>query len=781
MLPLLVALWSGASPVLLQDITPQAATDSETYLEVDTGDEPNLLVIQTEFWGAELFTIRDGRRQLVADICPGLCSGNPTSLTRLGARFFFLATDVPAGPPDQLWISDGTAEGTHKLAADASHLVLLQSQLVFQRPDGLWVSDGTPSGTKALTWGAQRTLVSAEATPLHRFFSVNPAKCEVFVTGEDVTNGTALPMPAGTSGCAEPLVTLGERGFVALTIGLYRFETTGAPALLEPTGTNLTRVGAGLFFFRESMGTLSLFHSTGEPGGTIPLSSVSAQAVKNLGFAAGRLVFSALVNAVPHLYSSDGTVAGTVELPLTATTTHAILPVGPVVYVVTQTVTSTALIESDGTASGTVVLQGVHPTHRALQTGHREAKGHPAAIALVADVLNEFGAFRIRPGEDPEALFLKPGNPIGGVFGEPMASGGTAWFNADGHTFQTDGTPDGSFLLSAQSLVSVAGGRPLVTDGKTVSVIAADGGTTALMSASGLAVIGRLGELAIYATDTGLFRTDGTSTTQLATLPFGARYGPVVLGDGRAVVAAGTTLWFTDGTMPGTTSVEVPAFSGGITAGKTGAWVTSGNDGVAFVTSSSVVTATLPRANPAMLTALGDDLFCVTDGSSLFRVSGTGSTVVDLVPDIRALAVYKDKLMVLGNGQLLELVGASLVLKAPARGSTYLRVAGGILFVDAASLPRGLEPSAYFEPMNVLVPFDDLSFGPGSSSPSAPVALGKKFLFFAWTPETGREPFTWEPDPPIPAAPPRGCGCTGGGAGLGLLAFAFLVTRRRRC
>ena len=168
MLPLLVALWSGASPVLLQDITPQAATDSETYLEVDTGDEPNLLVIQTEFWGAELFTIRDGRRQLVADICPGLCSGNPTSLTRLGARFFFLATDVPAGPPDQLWISDGTAEGTHKLAADASHLVLLQSQLVFQRPDGLWVSDGTPSGTKALTWGAQRTLVSAEATPLHR-------------------------------------------------------------------------------------------------------------------------------------------------------------------------------------------------------------------------------------------------------------------------------------------------------------------------------------------------------------------------------------------------------------------------------------------------------------------------------------------------------------------------------------------------------------------------------------------------------------------------------------
>jgi|GEM_PF-3198554 len=61
-------------------------------------------------------------------------------------------------------------------------------------------------------------------------------------------------------------------------------------------------------------------------------------------------------------------------------------------------------------------------------------------------------------------------------------------------------------------------------------------------------------------------------------------------------------------------------------------------------------------------------------------------------------------------------------------------------------------------------------------------ALGNKFLFFAWTPETGREPFTWEPDPPVPETPQRGCGCSSaGGFGLLALALALLATRRRRC
>ena len=59
MLSLLVALCSSASPVLLQDLVPGAAVDNETYLEVDTGADPNVLVVQNNHWGAELYTILD--------------------------------------------------------------------------------------------------------------------------------------------------------------------------------------------------------------------------------------------------------------------------------------------------------------------------------------------------------------------------------------------------------------------------------------------------------------------------------------------------------------------------------------------------------------------------------------------------------------------------------------------------------------------------------------------------------------------------------------------------
>ena len=775
-LPLLVALMSGASPVLLQDIAPGAALDSESYLEVDIGDAPNLLVIATEFWGTELFTVLEGRRQLIADLCPGPCSGNPSAITRIGTRFFFLATDAP-GVAEQLWISDGTAAGTLKLADGASHLVLLGAQLVFQRSSGVWVSDGSVAGTKPLAWGAGKTLVSAQATPLHRFVSVSPSQCEVFVTGVDVGEATALPMPAGTAACAEGLVTLGERAFVPLTIGLYRFEPSAAPTLIDAAGSNLARVGAGLFFFRHAAGALSLFHSTGEPGGTTALGTATPSAdVRNLGAAEGRLVYSAQANGTMHLYSSDGTVAGTFELPISASTTHAILPVGPVFYVVTETAAGTALIETDGTATGTTVLQGVHPIHAAAQPGHREAKGQAVALALIANVVNAFGAFRIRPGEDPEPLFLKPGNPIGGVFGQPFVSGGTAWFNAGVDTFQTDGTPDASFFLSRFPLLGIAGGKPLVFDGMKMASLDADGGTTAVGEVP--LTIAPLGRLSIFTTAGGLFRTDGTveGTARLATLPStGFRAGPVDLGDTRAVLAVATRLWFTDGTTNGTKSIEVAGLSGGLVAGKGGAWVSSGNDGVAFVTPTSVTTTVLPRPNPTMLTALGDDLFCVTEGSSLFRVSGSSVTVVGIVPNLRALTVHAGKLFVLGDGKLFERVGNSLELKASAPGSTYLHSAGGVLFTDSASLATGLEPAVFDG--TTVVPLGDLSFGPGSSSPSPPVAVGKRFLFFAWTPETGREPFVWEPDAPAPATP-RGCGCSTG-AELGLLALAFWVRRRR--
>jgi ELWxxDGT repeat protein len=99
-----------------------------------------------------------GGTRLVKDIWPGLSSGNPESITRVGDRVFFVADD---GSGRQLWVSDGTAAGTKVTRnldhpevgwGGPSHLTSMGSWLLFVVDDGihggeLWRSDGTPQGT----------------------------------------------------------------------------------------------------------------------------------------------------------------------------------------------------------------------------------------------------------------------------------------------------------------------------------------------------------------------------------------------------------------------------------------------------------------------------------------------------------------------------------------------------------------------------------------------------------------------------------------------------------
>ncbi len=810
MLSLLVALVSSAGPVLLQDIAPGAAVDSERYLEVDTGADPNVLVVENDFWGAELFTLVDGRRSLVIDLCPGPCSGNSSELTRFGARLFFLGSDAGDAVPDQLWVTDGTAAGTIKLAAGVTRLQLLDAQLIFQKGGDLWVTDGSRAGTTALTWGKSRTLASAQLTPLHRFIAVNPAACELFVTGADVRQATALPMPAGVERCDEPLATLAERAFLPLQSGLWRFDATTAPAvMIDAAVVSPIRVGSGLFFFRSAPMALSLFRSTGEPGGTTPLSAVVSDAAERLAVLGPRLLYTARhPSGAGHLYASDGTLAGTLELPMVATATHAILPVGPVAYVVSAlgsgVMAGTELIETDGTASGTVVLQGVRPAHTSPQTGHREAKGHAMALAMIGGVINETGAFRIRPGEDPEAIFLKPGNPRGSALSEPVIAGTAAFFNASNRAFRTDGTAEGTApFADAGRFVGVAGDKVLISDGSSLSAVAIDGGAAEALGAGPFVdpVAVALGGTAVFAAGNGprkLWRTDGTAagTTALADLGSGVWLTAVALPNSRGVFVLDDTIWFTDGTAAGTKPVTVPGVEGNVPhAANDAVWVVSGLASVSRVTADAAVRVPVPASvrGPEALAVSGDDLFFLTHGpasAEVWRASGSTATKLATLKSARALALYQSRLMVLGDTgdgpKLLELVGGSLVARCPAPGSTFLRVAGGTLFVDAATPDEGLELHFFQEyaqsPASLLLRVADLSPGPGSSTPSPPIAFGKKLLFSAWTPEAGREPWSWEPDPP-PPAPKRGCGCSADAGGLALLALALIGASagRRGC
>jgi ELWxxDGT repeat protein len=93
----------------------------------------------------------------VADLAPGAASSDPTDLAAFGDRILFSADDGAHGR--ELWVSDGTAEGTHLLeihpgpkGSYPQAFLVVGDRVVFAADDGLyglevWETDGTPDGT----------------------------------------------------------------------------------------------------------------------------------------------------------------------------------------------------------------------------------------------------------------------------------------------------------------------------------------------------------------------------------------------------------------------------------------------------------------------------------------------------------------------------------------------------------------------------------------------------------------------------------------------------------
>lgn len=820
MLSLLLAFTLSGSPVLLKDIEPGAATDSETFLEVDTGADPNVLVVENDFWGTELFTIFDANtRSLIVDLCPGPCSSNPEQLTRIGGKLVFLATDLGEEFPNQLWVTDGTLEGTSKLADGVDNtrtlvarLIPLGDQVLFMKGGDVWVSDGTLAGTAAAPWGNRRQLVSASSTAAHRYLEVNELpidRCQLLVTGPDVRSATALPMPGPAEHCSESIATLGERAFLTLSSGIWRFDGTGPPVPIDPTpGFRLTAVGPHLFFFRSDPATLTLLSSTGEAASTLTLSSLpTSTGVQHLGGSGTRLLYSAANQAgVSHLYGSDGTAAGTEQIATLLGPTFGIMSVGPEAFVADGIPAGSAeLLETDGSPTGTSVLQGVFPFDFADRVGYRGGRGHPNALNLIALVVNELGAFRIRPGESPDVVFLKPANPRGSSPGPALLHGGEAFFTAgdDPGVYRTDGTPEGSTKLCDGGLIGFAGDRALVlADNQVRSVSLVTGEMLGLDAGSIFPQAARLiGTTALATGDNPrtLWTTDGTpgGTAKLAELGVVTAFpAPLELPDGRAVFATQRTLWFTDGTAPGTKSLEVPsaaALTVELVAAK-GVWVlwaaADQSTALGYATADSVrqLQTWAPPQLPILFASEGDLLhFLVQTATEIELWSATPTSAEKVastgLKSARALTSFKSRLLLLGNrgeGQSMFDVAADgqLTFLARAPGATFLHAEAGTLFADLATPASGLELNVFDERFGTFEPTADLSAGVGSSSPSPPLAVGTHFVFTAWTPEAGREPWSWTPDPtPVP----HGCGCgTEGGASL--LVALFLVARARiRC
>jgi ELWxxDGT repeat protein len=246
-----------------------------------------------------------------------------SELATAGDRVFFNAGDVK----NELWVSDGTVEGTHKvgqpLPGPVERFTSFQGRLYFSSAGSLWASDGTPERTGPLP--AAELLedvqyLTAHQGSLYFFSSRGPGDS----TGLWRTDGT----PAGT----------------ALVI-----EVAVVPDDLVSTGERL-------FFSGYSPGQDGLWVSDGTTEGTLKIAEEFRIQDNVTIFNGGLYVWT-----FSHVFwKSDGTIEGTglVDLEVEDFTVRGpLVAFGDHLYAAALD----ALVETDGTPEGTRLLRGTSP------------------------------------------------------------------------------------------------------------------------------------------------------------------------------------------------------------------------------------------------------------------------------------------------------------------------------------------------------------------------------------------------------------------------------------
>ena len=366
-------------------------------------------------------------------------SSSPGNLTAAnGLVYFTLGSD--AGFHGTLWRSDGTDAGTVRVAERAAAgLVVAGARVFFRSPDEaggdeLWTTDGTAEGTrlvKDITPGpAGSVLLGMTAAPdgslyfaaraadsgdhSYRLWRSDGTEAGTYLVADPIVQveGDLYPGPfisavgstvffrASSPGAGMELwKTDGTPGGTAMVTDLYPGPGGSGP-------TRLTSVGNALYFYATDAGGRHLFRTDGTTAGTVPVNDIAGAPQPGIPIALGSLLIFAAADPAhgSEPWRSDGTPEGTFMLSDVFPGTESSAPsewtvVGDTLYFLASTSRGRrALWKTDGTREGTV---------------------------------------RVRPVEGP-----------GGTYAFYMLNAnGTLFFSDGGRLWRSDGTPQGTLQV----------------------------------------------------------------------------------------------------------------------------------------------------------------------------------------------------------------------------------------------------------------------------------------------------------------------------------------------
>ncbi|PZD74452.1 Bifunctional hemolysin/adenylate cyclase [Acaryochloris thomasi RCC1774] len=368
------ASYSGifTSAQLVRDINPNGGSYPSGYNAVEV-DGQLFFTADDGTSGRELW-VSDGTTegtQLLRDINPDNSSNNyyyyspsPSNLTEVNGTLFFTANDGTTG--SELWVSDGTTEGT-QLVQDINpssdnypapyNFIDVDGRLFFTASDGatgreLWVSDGTTEGTQLV----RDINPSSDNYPTPNNFIEVGGK--LFFTASDGATGRELWVSDGT------------------TEGTQLVRDINPSSDNYPAPYNFIEVD-GKLFFTASDGTTGqeLWVSDGTTEGTqlvrdINPSSDNYPAPYNFIEVDGKLFFTASDGTTGReLWVSDGTTEGT-QLVRDINPSSNSYPApynfievdGKLFFTASDGTTGQELWVSDGTTEGTQLVRDINPS-----------------------------------------------------------------------------------------------------------------------------------------------------------------------------------------------------------------------------------------------------------------------------------------------------------------------------------------------------------------------------------------------------------------------------------